>query len=446
MDADAARFWDIPPGRMIAGRVMGAYSYGGLIYPVAAAHLIGTGTQVYATSTGGTPVLTLRRHRKGSALWIGLPLGYIKAYSDDLPLRSVLRGFLFNIVKVPHLVAAPGGAGGLILNWHIDDDREEEGIPNLVKSGLLRPDIRYEFDVTAGPDDNVPGDGAGFDACGPNASLVRLMMRYGDVGDHGGWLHNWFSFQLAHGQLTPAQTEQYVRLNSQCLQSITGTPVRTYAAPEGVHPQPDFTRILEKTGINAYYYAGDIGSAPNRAFAKGTIVSPAVWAFPTMPDGFYASLGEMVGAWLSPEDVDRWLTATVDFIVDNSTIRLVYSHSYDLLEATGYVPVLNRLLDRLQALQREGRIRVQPMEYFATFLTRFVQTRASYSLQGRSLLVTLENPGQLKDIALAVPNGWRLDPASATGSVSSRAAPGGGSVLTVADGLDRVQLRLLRDA
>lgn len=446
VDAEAARAWGIPPGRLNAGRVLGAYSYGGLIYPVALAHVIAAGTRVYATSTGGSPIITLRHQQKGSALWVGLPLGYIKAYSDDLLLRCVLRGFLFDVVKVPHLVAAPGGVGGLILNWHIDDHREAEGIPNLAASGILRPDLRYEFDVTAGPDDNAPGDGAGFNACGPNASLVQLLMRYGDIGDHGGWLHNYFAFQLVHGLLTPAQTEEYVRLNSQCLQSITGTPVRTYAAPEGVHPQPDFTRILERAGINAYYYAGDIGSAPNRTFARGSIVSPTAWAFPTMPDGFYVSLGEMLDAWLTADDVETWLNTTLDYIVNGRTIRLVYSHSYDLLLATGYIPAFKRFLDRLEAMQREGRIRVEPMEYFATFLTRFLKTRASYSLQGRSLLVALDNPEQLKDISMFVPSGWRLDPSIATSSVSSRASPGGDSILTMADGVHHVELRLLHDA
>lgn len=66
-----------------------------------------------------------------------------------------------------------------------------------------------------------------------------------------------------------------------------------YSAPIGVFPQPYNTKALDSMGVEVYYYTGDSGSSINRTFYNGEMVSEKVLAFPIVPSGLYASLGEM---------------------------------------------------------------------------------------------------------------------------------------------------------
>ena len=99
-------------------------------------------------------------------------------------------------------------------------------------------------------------------------------MKYASrIGSHGGWAHNEFAADVASGKDTPAQVRELIDRNDRCLQSVTGVPVRSFAAPVGEHPQPMMTRALDQLGIIGYYYTGDTGSAVERPFYNGTLVS-----------------------------------------------------------------------------------------------------------------------------------------------------------------------------
>ncbi len=409
-DSRDAAFWHVPSGKLYQGQVVGGYAYGGLVYPMAAAQAVARDLEVFATDEG-VPVLTLRSFGKGKALWVNLPLGYLKAYSDDLPLRLALRTFVFDIVGLPHLVSAPHGVGGVVINWHIDSRIEMQGIPSLFKLGLVRRELKQEFHVTAGPDRDRPGDDLGFDACGRGETLVRELLPYGAVGSHGGWAHNAFAEGLAREQLSASEIESLIRKNNECLERITKTRVRSYSAPAGVHPQPVVTRVLEKLGIRAYYYTGDTGAPLNRTFFDGRMVSTSVWVFPVMPNGRYASIGEMGRAGLTARQVEEWLRETLDYAVRERTVRLVYSHPYDLLDPA-YQEAFTRFLDHAELLQRQRLLRVETMEYFATFMDRFLKTKASFFRDGGDLVVRLENPEGLEGITAAVPANWVKMPLS----------------------------------
>jgi hypothetical protein len=181
--------------------------------------------------------------------------------------------------------------------------------------------------------------------------------------------------------------------------------VRTYSAPNGTHPQPMATRVIERLGIRAYYYTGDTGSAPNRTFSDGEMVSERAWAFPVMPNGIYASIGEMVKSGESPARVGTWLDGTLDYVVDERTTRLLYSHPYDLRDPA-YRHVFSRFLDRAQRLQDEGMLRVDTMDYFARFMTRFVSTRFSFSRAGGSLHIDMSNDDGLEGLSFQIPQSW----------------------------------------
>ena len=395
--------WQIPSGKLHEGHVVGGYSYGRLRYPMASAEVTHDDVELFATFDG-IPVLSQRSFGRGQALWVNLPLGYLKAYGDDLPLRTVLRSYLFDVVGKPHLVSSPGGVGGLVMDWHIDSQIEWEGIPSLISSGVLRSGLRQQFDVTAGPFRDTPGDGLGFDACGAGQEHLEALLPFGEIGSHGGWSHNYFSDRLENSKLTEAQLRDAIVRNEECLESVTRRQVSAYSAPNGVHP-PAVTRLLQERGINAYYYTGDSGSAPNRTFLDGARVSDDAWAFPVMPNGLYASVGEMIKAGLSPSEVEQWLVDTLDYVGDQRTVRLLYSHPYDLSD-TSYLAVYNDFLDTAESLQSRGLLRVETMTYFADFMSRFVETDFSFTRVDGALEVRLSNPAGLKDVSFAVPAAW----------------------------------------
>lgn len=132
-------------------------------------------------------------------MYVNLPLGYLKSYADDFPLRTFLRTFLFKVVKIPHLVNVPYGTGGLVVNWHVDSSIDWKSIPYMIENNYLRKGIEYSIDITAGDFRDKPGDGLGFDACGKGKDLVRKLAEFGIIGSHGGWGHNFFSNNIMKG-------------------------------------------------------------------------------------------------------------------------------------------------------------------------------------------------------------------------------------------------------
>ncbi|HEY7142535.1 MAG TPA: hypothetical protein VIE44_20770 [Methylomirabilota bacterium] len=403
-DARAAERWRVPAGKLRNGRLLTGYEYGGLVYPMTAAEVTDPDVETFATDSG-EPVLSVRRYGRGQALWVNLPLGYLKAYSDDFLLRQVLRTFLYDFVSMPHLVPSPRGVGGLVINWHLDSRVEMDGIPALLRFGLVRPDLRQDFHVTAGPDRDRPGDNLGFDACGRGAALLRQLVPFGGFGSHGGWAHNWFSEGLEANRFSESEIEQLIRRNNECLARVVGGPIRAYAAPAGVHPQPVATQVLERLGMLAYYYTGDSGSSPNRTFFDGKMVSRKVWAFPVTPNGRYASVAEMVEGGLSSAEIDAWLQGLLDYTMAERSIRLMYSHGYDMLEPISREP-FQRFVARAAGLQARGLLSVDTMVAFAEFLERFLKTEYTFERVDGELVVSLANPSGLRGIAFAVPASW----------------------------------------
>jgi hypothetical protein len=86
-------------------------------------------------------------------------------------------------------------------------------------------------------------------------------------------------------------------------------------------------------------------------------------------------------------------------------VYLVYSHSYDFLYG-GYAQATSRFLDRLEAMQRAGRIQTTDMATAAAFMTRFVGTTSSFSHARGGVRVHLHNTQGLRSIAFAVPTTW----------------------------------------
>jgi hypothetical protein len=401
-NASASARWKVPSGKIVDGD-LSSYTYGPLTYPFPRAEILSDDVLVDA-GDGATPMISRRPVGRGMVTYFALPLGYLRAHSDAFPMTFLSSQLTANS-ELPHLVPTPDGIGELIVNLHIDSSVEYLGIPNFQRRGLLRRAVRMEFDITAGPDLDRIGDGQGFDACGRGRAYVRVLMPYGEIGSHGGWAHNLFAKTLAENRYSPAEVRDLVDRNDRCLASITGKPVSSYAAPVGVHPQPMMTNVLDGLGIKGYYYTGDTGAPAERPFFNGKLVSTESWAFPIMPFGRVASIAEMRRAGISGARVQRWLEQTAEYAADRHAIFLVYSHSYDFL-ASAYADALAHFLDRIEVLQRSGRLQTTDMVAAATFMDRFIATTSVFARTADGVAVRLHNPDGLRSIAFALPSAW----------------------------------------
>ena len=86
-----------------------------------------------------------------------------------------------------------------------------------------------------------------------------------EIGSHGGWIHDYFS---AHVETdNPKDLEQFLALNKDSLERVTGKPVVEYSAPNGNQP-PWVTHWLEAHGFVAYYFTGDTGMGPTAGLSQ----------------------------------------------------------------------------------------------------------------------------------------------------------------------------------
>ncbi len=405
LNSQAADYFEIPEGKRNREGFVSGYMYGALSYPVSMTENIDLKQEdVVAEAVlpdGSTqPGLVMRPFMKGNLFYANIPLGYLKAYGDDLLLRESLRTFLFKKVQIPHLVYAPYGKGGLVINWHTDASPDWDGVLEAKKNGMLRGDIKYSIHITAGDFRDQPNDGIGFDAEGKGRKLYDLLKNFGTIGCHGGWAHNWFAENIKNKTFGKNEMAYYVKRNKDSLERSLDYKIDEYSAPEGVHPQPVMTEVLEEQNFNSYYYDGDMGSPPNRTFFDGKMVSEKVIAFPIMPNEKYASLAEMNDAGYTPEAVGAWLNNLLVYVEKNRTVRLFYSHFRDLEE---YYEVFGKFLDNIESLQKQERIQVQPMDYFAKFFLRYLKTEFSYERGNGKMTVHIKNPEGLEGITVAVP-------------------------------------------
>ena len=409
-DNKSAEFFQIPPGKLTKDLYLCGYQYGKLEYPVAKLEMVNVKERdVYANTIGEDgkyPCIILKNYGEGKILYVNLPLGALKAKaSDDLLLREILRTFLFKVIKIPHLVNTYCGKGGIVFNWHLDDYREIKNTLFMIKNGYFRKGREYSIHITAGPFNDEPGDGRGFDAENKGKDTVKLLLPYGTIGSHGGWGHNWFAYNIEDGKFGIKEIEEYIKKNTKCLENAAGPDYKIveYSAPSGIFPQPENTEILEKFGFNSYYYTGDSGSGPNRTFANGKMVSKNVIAFPVTALAEIASFQEMGKKKISPGEFQNWLLSILNYTVENRTVRFLYSHLYDLLDFPQYLLPFKMFLNQIDEYQKEDKLEMKPMNYFAKFLLRFLKTEYTFKLQENGLDVTLKNLEGLKGITLAIP-------------------------------------------
>lgn len=399
--ADKGREWGISPGKLEQDNVVCSYSYGKVQFEHSRA--VNNDAQVIAYDSGenfNNPVITEKNYESGgAAVYVNMPLGKYVLRSDELALRSVLRTFLIRYAKVPRLVNSPGGRGGIVFNLHICSGAYFRALMVMMMQGLFRKDVPLSIHITAGPDTYKLGDNAGFFAENKfkGKPVLEVLQNYGEIGAHGGWIHNFFAYNLQYMPVRKAA--QLISWNFDALETVTGRKVREYSDPGGNHPLW-IDSYLEELGVNSCYYAGNSGSGPTHPRLDGKYASRNIWAFPISPYHEFASFEEMQRGGVSSGEVKQWLDDLVDFAAGERVIRMVYTHPSDTRFC---MDAIRNLEDKAAAEQNNGRITIAPMSWFADFLNRSAQTRWQVKKQeNRGYVIDLENPEGLKDITVAV--------------------------------------------
>lgn len=400
-NAAEGQAWGMTPGKLDKDNAVCTYYYGKLQYEHSRAKNVDAKLVAYdRLENEEIPVLAVKRYDSGgSAVYANLPLGRYKLRSDDLALRSVLRTFLIRQAKLPRLVNSPGGGGGIVFNLHICSGAYFRPLTVMMMHGLFQKELPFSIHITAGPDTYKLGDGMGYFAENSfrGRPFLEAMEHYGEIGSHGGWMHNFFAYNLDY--LPEEKAARFIEWNSLALEAVTGNKVLEYSAPGGNHPFW-INRHLESAGVKAYYYAGDTGSSPSHPRLDEEYGGEVMWSFPITPFIEYASLEEMERGLVKPADVRGWLEELVEFSAKERVVRMIYTHPADTIFGIEAIKALEK---KVMAEQEKERIIMAPMSRFADFLSRHARTEWQIQKNGKGgYIIDLNNDEGLKDITVAL--------------------------------------------
>jgi len=338
------------------------YKYGDLEYPsfVTSGNYAGN---VLLHSNAGV-IAGEHSYKKGSVLFVNLPLSYLKGKTDGLMLHGFLKYFALHTLGLPRLLAVPDSIGGLVLNWHVDSNAAIKPMQEIDSWGLLKQGP-YSVHITAGPDAMEPGDHRGFDVENNlvGRALIQQYLALGyTIGSHGGWIHNYFASHVDTDD--PKNLEKYLTLNKSALEKLSGAPVVEYSAPNGNQPVW-VTRWLEAHGFIAYYFTGDSGMGPTQGYRLGNREGTNIWAFPILHLDRAAGFEEFNEQGYSSDEVERWLAAITHFVTEHHVARLVYFHPPGIL---AYHDVIERWLVITGTARESQRFRWYTMTDMARFL------------------------------------------------------------------------------
>lgn len=321
------------------------YLLGSLIYPSYVTQ--GTfgavaGQKVIATSPQFGLVAGLNPVGAGKVLFVNLPLTYLKGRTDALMMHGFLHYFTRQVVGMAHLSAMPNGVSGMTLNWHLDSMAAQAPTQSLIKLNVFSdPAALFSVDMTAGPDTVMPGDKLGWNLSANKTArqLLKTLDGWGhSVGSHGGWIHDYFGFNVTETNSSEStggacvntvvkvdSYQQCLVLNRQAVDGTVGKMSRSYSAPEGNNPLWAMS-WLEQQGVVATYFAGHTGLGATRQYREGQLLNPNIWVFPVTPQGLYATFEEFQAYNVPQSDVLDGYKALIDFNVAQNTSRLIYAH------------------------------------------------------------------------------------------------------------------------
>jgi hypothetical protein len=386
------------------------YKYGDLEYPSLVTSGQYSGHVLFQSKAG--IVAGEHAHQAGSVLFVNLPLGYLKANTDGLPMHAFLKYFAEHVLALPYLESVPDGVGGLVLNWHVDSNAAIKPLQQLNSWSLLQQGP-YSIHITAGPDAMAIGDGRGFDV-EHNPVSQELIRKYEGlgyaVGSHGGWIHNYFASHVDKDD--PKSLEQFLSLNKNALEHVTGKPVVEYSAPDGNQPVW-VTQWLESHGFVAYYFTGDTGMGPTEGYRDGTREGHNIWAFPMLHLDRAAGFEEMTAEGYSDPEVGRWLDAITEFTADHQSARLIYFHPPGIL---AYQRIVEKWLRQTARLRASGTFRWYTMTELANFLNSRQQLDWQVSTHDQLVSIKATHPQSLEHATWHLPSARFAEPKIVQGS------------------------------
>ncbi|BDB29059.1 polysaccharide deacetylase family protein (plasmid) [Cupriavidus sp. P-10] len=403
----------VPPGKSMVWSPsttdpvegISGYVYGFLIYPSFVTQGTYTGTALLTSPNFGL-VAGLRSFGSGRVLFINTPLAYLKGQTDGMLMHGFLRYFGSNLMKMPRLSAQPKARGGMVLNMHFCAG-DQIAPANKMKGWGTFNNGPFSISVTAGSDQITFGDAKGINLS-QNATaqqLVQYLVSKGHkVGSHGGWIHDYWGGNASEGN--QATFEQYLVMNKQSVEGVTGQAAKEYAAPEGNTPQWS-VNWLEANGNNGYYFLGHTGMAPTRSYRNGALSNETIRAFPVMPFGQYATFEEFEEFNVPASSITAWYRQLIDFVVKNRTSRLIYMHP---LGAVDYPTVLSALFNRAASQASLGRFSWYTMDTLAQFSQRRQQTIWQATDMGNAWTIQASHPSDLTDMAWVLPRSAYTQP------------------------------------
>ena len=349
----------------------------------------------------------------GDVLYVDADVAYHKYHhNDDFLLRNLVRFFLLQRVGLPRLVAAPNGVGGLVLNIHICSGVFYPDLAKIERLGLFTPALRYSFHVTAGPDNDRPGDGMGVGVEGLRGrALVQSLARYGNIGSQGGWIHNYWALQ---GERLPvALQDQFINRNYASLEAASGRPVLEYSAPGGMH-NPHINDLLAEWGTLGAAIPNSYFSPPTHAWWDGAR-EDRFWLFGYSGTQYGMALENMLAAGRTPAEIAGDVEKLLRTTVRTREIRQFYSHPVSIAsEPDLWRAIQNSVLEKVAA----GRLTVRPMAEYAAFLSRHQQVNWSVVRTPRGFSLSATAPDSLQEMTFALPTGGRALTPPAWGRVS----------------------------
>lgn len=403
----------VPPGKSMVWTAsnsdpvegISGYVYGFLTYPSFVTQGAYTGTALMTSPNFGL-VVGLRSFGSGRVLFVNTPLSYLKGQTDGMLMHGLLRYFGANLMKMPRLSAQPKALGGLVLNMHFCAGDQIAPAYTMKNWGVFNKGP-FSISITAGPDKIAVGDAKGINLS-QNASaqqLVQYLVLKGHkVGSHGGWMHDFWGANAS--ETNQSTFEQYLVMNRQSVDGVTGQASKGYAAPEGNTPKWS-VNWLEAQGTSAYYFLGHTGLGPTRSYRDGTLTNEAIRAFPVMPFGQNATFEEFSEFNVPAADITAWYRKLIDFVAQNRTGRLIYLHP---LGAVGYQSVLNSMFNRAATQASNGRFRWYTMEALGDFSQRRQQTSWQATDLGNAWTIQASHPTDLSDMAWVLPRNAYTQP------------------------------------
>lgn len=357
-------------------------------------------------ATGYVPVITLRRFGGGGAVvFVNAPVGRQKiAVNDDFLIRVPLKFFLIEVARVPRLVAAPRGEGGIVLNLHVCARRSVVLLRKLLAAHLFTTQLPLTVSVTAGPDQLLFGDRLGADALGRGRAVLAALAKYGSLGSQGGWMHGLWGYFFSY--LPEGQREKLVSKNWQVMSALKGRPVTEYAAPNGRHDQRvnDYLAALR---VRGEAFPAAFNSPPTHPWFSGRM-DTRLWLFGYTSTADGSCPENMLARGMAPGEVAREIREQViDQAIRRREIRLFYFHPDSLAK---YPQILRELNAYLLKEKEAGRLTVRTMEEYCDFLDRHQQVRFTLQREGQGLLVEAWTPLDLREMTFAFPLNARARP------------------------------------